>query len=86
MSTPEQARAAIVGALVEVAPEIDAAAVPEGIPLQEAFELDSMDFLAVLEGIAARTGVEVPERDLAAISTLEGCTAYVAAQMDAARS
>ena len=39
-----------------------------------------MDFLAVLEGIAARTGVEVPERDLAAIATLDGCTAYVAAQ------
>ena len=86
MSTTSDARAAILAALVEVAPEIDPATVPGDVVLQEAFELDSMDFLAVLEGIAARTGVEVPERDLAAIATLDDCTAYVAAQQEAERS
>lgn len=86
MSTTPDARTAILDALIEVAPEIDPAAVPGDVALQEAFELDSMDFLAVLEGIAARTGVEIPERDLAAIATLDGCAAYVAAQQEAART
>lgn len=72
-------RTEIVQALMEVAPEVDPALVADDEPLQEQLDLDSMDFLAFLEGVAARTGVEVPERDYREVETLSGCVAYVAA-------
>ena len=54
------------------------------MPLREQLDLDSMDFLAFLEGVAERTGVEVPERDYEAVAALQGCVDYVAAAAPAA--
>lgn len=69
----------IVDALLEVAPEVDPAGIRDDEPIQEQFDLDSMDFLAFLEGVAARTGVEIPERAYGEVETISGCLAYVAA-------
>jgi acyl carrier protein len=71
-------RTLIIDALLEVAPEVDAAGVRDDEPIQEQFDLDSMDFLAFLEGVAARTGVEIPERAYGEVETVAGCLAYVA--------
>lgn len=71
-------RTMIVEALTEVAPEIDPADVRDDESVQEQFDLDSMDFLAFLEGVAARTGVEIPERAYRDVETIGGCVAYVA--------
>ncbi|UUY02689.1 acyl carrier protein [Svornostia abyssi] len=76
-------RTLIVDALVEVAPEIDPADVRDDEPVQEQFDLDSMDFLAFLEGVAARTGVEIPERAYRDVETIAGCVTYVAAARSA---
>lgn len=73
-------RTAIVAVLLEIAPEVDPAEIRDDEPLQEQFDLDSMDFLAFLEGVAARTGVEIPERAYAQVATLGACVAYVCEQ------
>jgi acyl carrier protein len=73
----ESARSAVLAALADVAPEADATSIAPEVPLQEQLDLDSMDFLSFLEGVAERTGVEVPERDYAEVATLDGCVAYV---------
>jgi acyl carrier protein len=73
----DELRTTVLEALVEVAPEIDPAEVDGAAPLQEQFDLDSMDFLTFLEAVAARTGVEVREEDYAEVRTLDGCVAYV---------
>jgi len=39
-----------------------------------------MDFLALLEGVAERTVVEVPEYDYEQVATLDGLAAYVERQ------
>ncbi len=70
----------LVEALLEVAPEVDPATLDDKAPLQEQLDLDSMDFLSFLEGVAARTGVDIPERDYDRVTTLAGCVDYVAAQ------
>ena len=44
-----------------------------------------MDFLNLMEAIAAATGVEVPERDYPQVSTLAGLTAYIDARVVQAR-
>lgn len=77
--TDDDLRRTVLAALTEIAPEVDPTDVRGDEPLQEQLDLDSMDFLAFLEGVAARTGVEIPERAYGEVATLDGCVAYVAA-------
>ncbi len=70
---------AIRTALGGVAPEADLDTLAPDDELQEALDLDSMDFLNFMIGVKQATGVEVPERDYAQVSTLEDCIAYVRA-------
>ena len=82
--TTDDIRAAVLASLADVAPEADAAMIEPTVPLQEQLDLDSMDFLTLLSGVADRTGVEVPERDYAEVASLQGCVDYVAAALAAA--
>ena len=82
--TTDDIRAAVLASLADVAPEVDPAAIDPAVPLQEQFDLDSMDFLTLLSGVADRTGVEVPEGDYAEAASLQGCVDYVAATLAAA--
>ena len=75
--TQDEARQLIATVLHEVAPEADLADVGEGETLQEALDLDSIDFLNLVVGLHERTGIEIPERDYPELSTLDGCVAYL---------
>jgi len=75
--TEDEARALIATVLHEVAPEVDLDEVGEGQTLQEALDLDSIDFLNLVVGLHERTGIEIPERDYPELSTLDGCVAYL---------
>lgn len=73
----EQAQEAVRTVLHQVAPEADLEDVREDETLQEALDLDSIDFLNFVTGLQEKTGVEVPERDYPELSTLDGCIAYL---------
>ncbi len=60
-----------------VAPEADLDEVGEGETLQEALDLDSIDFLNLVIGLHESTGIEIPERDYAQLATVDGCVAYL---------
>lgn len=45
--------------------------------IQEAMDLDSMDFLDLVTRLHEETGIEVPERDYPLLSTVGGFAAYV---------
>lgn len=77
--TPDDLRRHVADALAEVAPEADLAAVDPKSPLRVQLDLDSMDYLRVLQALHRRTGVEIPERDYAKCATLDGLLAYAAA-------
>lgn len=78
--TAESARDLIARLLADIAPEVDLAdAHPDG-QLQEELGLDSMDFLNLMIGIHQATGLEIPERDYPALSTLAGAIDYLAAR------
>jgi len=77
--TDDEARQLMGSVLHEVAPEADLDAVGAGETLQEALDLDSIDFLNFVVGLHERTGIEIPERDYPQLSTVEGCVAYLAA-------
>lgn len=64
--------------LAEVAPEADLATVGPDETIQEALDLDSIDFLNVVEGIHQRTGLDIPERDYPELSTVDRTVRYLA--------
>ena len=74
--TPEQVRATILDVLGGIAPELDPACIRPAEPLREQVDLDSFDFLNVLIALNERLGVEVPEKDYAALQTLDGMIHY----------
>ncbi len=71
-------RAAVLSILGGIAPEVDLSQVKPAADLREELDVDSMDFLRFVVGIAERLGVEVPEADYPLIRTLDGCVAYLA--------
>jgi acyl carrier protein len=75
--TSDDARDIISAVIGEVAPEADLSTVGPDEMLQEALDLDSIDFLNFVAGLHERTGLEIPERDYPELSTLEGCVRYL---------
>jgi acyl carrier protein len=75
--TDDEARELIRTTLRQVAPDADLDEVGPGETLQEALDLDSIDFLNLVTGLHQATGLEIPERDYAELSTLEGAVVYL---------
>jgi acyl carrier protein len=77
----EQLRTLVLKALTDVAPEADASAVAGGEPLQEQFDLDSMDYLQFLENVSEASGIDIPERDYGELATVDACVGYLSARV-----
>ena len=73
----EQIRQAFIDSLLDMAPEADLASVKPNRPLRAQLDIDSFDFLRVLERFHERTGIDVPEADYPRMETLEGALEYV---------
>lgn len=70
-------RAVVLSILGGIAPEVDLSQVKPGGDLRDELDIDSMDFLRFVVGIAERLKVEVPESDYPLIRTLDGCVTYL---------
>ena len=77
--TPDDTRALLARLLRGIAPEVDLDAIDPAAPLAEAAELDSMDFLNLVNALYDETGIDVSERDYPVIATIDGFVAYVTA-------
>ncbi|MBN2623220.1 MAG: acyl carrier protein [Acidimicrobiales bacterium] len=75
----DETRTLLARLLRGIAPEVDLDTVDPGAPLQEEAELDSMDFLNLVNALYDETGIEIPERDYPRIATVEGFVGYVSA-------
>lgn len=73
------AREAVHAAIGKVAPDVDMADVDEDSRLRQDLELDSLDFLRLVETIDTDTGVDIPERDYPVVATVKGLIDYLAA-------
>lgn len=67
--------------LSRIAPEIDFGAIDPAKPIQQEFDIDSMDFLTYVTAIHTRLGVNVPESEYANVATISGALAYLAAKI-----
>jgi acyl carrier protein len=70
-------RALLAGLLRRIAPEVDLDDVDPDADLQDEVDLDSMDFLNLVTALHEATGIDVPEHDYPALSTVNGFVAYV---------
>ncbi len=82
--TPDQIRRALIDSILAVAPEADFDAVRPDRPVRDQIDIDSFDFLTVLENLHERLGVNVPESDYGKMITLDGSVAYLAQRLAAA--
>jgi acyl carrier protein len=73
----DEALDAVRTAIARIAPEADLSRLPPGAGLREELDLDSMDFLALVEALADATGVSIPESDYAAVDGLEPLVDYL---------
>ncbi len=78
MTSEPELREVVLGALVEVAPDVDPDGVDPEADLAEQLDIDSMDFLNIIVAIHEQTGIEIPERDYPKLSTLSDAVSYLA--------
>jgi acyl carrier protein len=71
------ARATVLDAIGQIAPEADLGALADDAAIQEAVDLDSLDFLDLVTAVSEATGVDVPERDYPDIATLGDFVRYL---------
>lgn len=76
--TPQALRDILLETLGEIAPEADLASVDDEESLREELDLDSMDFLRLVQRLHERLGVEVPELDYPQLDTLASAVDYLA--------
>jgi acyl carrier protein len=74
-------RQIILDAITQIAPDVDTDGLPDDVDFREEAELDSMDFLGVLNAVQDATGVAVPELDYPRIITVAGFADYLDAHL-----
>lgn len=74
---PVQAREAVTAALAGVAPEADLDGLDPGARLRDELDLDSLDFLNLVQALKDLTGVEIPEADYRRVDTLGELLGYL---------
>lgn len=74
------ARDTVIDLIGEIAPEVDLTGVPDDEDLRDAVDLDSLDFLTLVERVAAATGIDVPEADYEQVRSLRGWVDYLTAR------
>ncbi|MFE4078739.1 acyl carrier protein [Paenarthrobacter sp. YIM B13468] len=73
----QDARQAVQAAIRLVAPDLEPEDLEGRARLRQDLELDSLDFLRLVETIAQSTGVDIPERDYPAVATVDGLVSYL---------
>jgi acyl carrier protein len=83
--TRDELHATVVKVLIEVAPDVEPGDVRGETQLREDLDLDSLDFLDLVAGVAEATGLEIPERDYGKLGTLDAFVDYLDENRSATR-
>lgn len=76
--TTASARQLVRRCLAEIAPDADVSGLAPDTPLRQALDLDSMDVLNLVAAIADDAGIEIPDRDVGGLKTLDDVAEYIA--------
>lgn len=75
--TRDEALEIVRDAIRRIVPDADFAALGPDEPYRDALELDSLDFLALVETLSKRTGVRIDEDDYPQLTTLSTCVDFL---------
>ncbi|HET7005956.1 MAG TPA: acyl carrier protein [Candidatus Binatia bacterium] len=78
--TDGEIREVVREALSNVAPEVDFNAIDAGKDLRDQIDIDSVDFLNFVIGLHKQLNIEIPDADVAKLTTLNGCVNYLLAK------
>lgn len=81
MTDDARARAILMGAISQIAPEVDISAIDPTVSLRDATDLDSMDFLTLVGLLASATEQDIPEDDYPQLETFSDALAYVQSRL-----
>ena len=79
-----QLKETVLRVLNEIAPEVDGASIDPAKDLRDQIDIDSVDFLNFVIGLHKELGIEIPDSDVAKLTTLKRCVTYLSAKMDQA--
>jgi acyl carrier protein len=79
--TRDDITAALIDELGRIAPETDASRIDPNADLREELDIDSMDFLNLVAGLADRLRIDVPEADYPRLATLGRAVDYSAQRL-----
>ena len=78
MNDRPDSRETIFELLTDIAPELESLdEIDVTANLREQIDLDSMDFLNLIEGISDRMRIEIPEKDYRQLFSFDDIVAYV---------
>jgi acyl carrier protein len=70
-------RPLVLETIGQIAPDADLDTLDPTADLRDEIDIDSMDFLNILVALHEKTGIEIPERDYAKVTTLDSLVAYL---------
>jgi acyl carrier protein len=73
----DEVRKALIDSILDVAPEADFVQIRPDRPVRGQIDIDSFDFLTILENLHKKIGVDVPESDYGKMMTLDGSVDYL---------
>ena len=76
--TPESLRAMLETVLREIVPDASLDGLPGGTDLRETFELDSLDFVELVERLGKRAGFRIEDDDADQLRTIDSATSFLA--------
>jgi acyl carrier protein len=78
--TPERARELIEQTLLFIVPDADLAAMPPDADLREYLELDSLDFVVLVERLSKGADYRIDEADYGQLRTMNSAIGFLAAR------
>ena len=75
--SPTDIRSEVLTVLTSIAPEVEPTDIIDDVALRDQVDLDSMDWLNFLVGLAKRLHVSVAEKDYASLITLADVVHYI---------
>lgn len=76
--TPHDAHDILESALREIVPDADLDLLSGDADLRQAFELDSLDFLELVEKLSKRAGFRIEDEDADRLRTVDSATSFLA--------
>ena len=77
MNNKQGLKAVISRIILDIAPEADIESLDPNEDLREELDLDSIDFLKLLESLTLETGIAISESDYEKVNTLQTMINYI---------